>query len=246
MAASLRTQPIATREAVRSRLDPADHGRGRHELELGPTLVDTFLPETHAAGPAAQLLAADAAIRVHDGDPDGALDSCRAILGVARSIGDEPFLTGQFVRMAIGRELAMKSARRVLGQGEPSDGALARLQTLILDELAQPILLHGLKGERAMMTELIRRCGAGAVPIPELSGHDAASVQHGARLDVPPGSGFGTTMNEHSLWNGPTRLSPSRGGRPPSGPRSGRRSGPRLIASSIAVSGSTPDRSLSC
>jgi hypothetical protein len=63
----------------------------------------------------------------------------------------------------------MKSALRVLGQGEPSDAALARLQTLILDELASPLLLHGLRGERAVTAELIRRIRAGEVPIVALS-----------------------------------------------------------------------------
>src|SRR4029079_9187968 len=56
------------------------------------------------------------------------------------------------------------------GQGEPSDAALARLQAVIFDELAQPILLCGLKGERATYTELIRRVGAGEVPISALAG----------------------------------------------------------------------------
>src|SRR6185312_4479431 len=65
--------------------------------------------------------------------------------------------------------LAMNSARRVLGQGEPSDAALARLQSLILDELRQPLLLYGLKGERALMAELTRRIAAGEVPISALS-----------------------------------------------------------------------------
>ena len=50
----------------------------------------------------ARLLQADAAIRAHNGDLDGALDSCRAILGAGRSIGDEPFVISQLVRIAIG------------------------------------------------------------------------------------------------------------------------------------------------
>jgi hypothetical protein len=169
----------AVADALRGELDAHDEGvqiartvavydRGRHELQLGPTLIDTPLPETQAARAAARLLAADAAIRAHGGDLDGALDSCRAILGVGRSIGDEPTLISQLVRVAIG-EVAMKSACRTLGQGEPSDAALARLQALILDELAQPLLLHGLKGERAIMTELIRRVGAGELPIAAIS-----------------------------------------------------------------------------
>src|SRR5205085_7928808 len=137
---------------------------GRHELQIARSpLLDTKLPETHVCPTVARLLGADAAIRAHDGDIDGALDSCRAQLGVARSIGDEPFLMSVAVRLEIGG-WAMKSARRVLGQGEPSDAALARLQAVILDEVAEPILLRGIKGERAAMDELIRRLVDGEVP----------------------------------------------------------------------------------
>jgi hypothetical protein len=133
----------------------------------GPTLIDTPLQETQAARVVARLLAADAAMRAHDGDLDGALDSCRAILNTARSIGDEPFVISQLVRVAIG-SLAMKSTRRVLGQGEPSDAALLRLIASIVNELDEPLLLYGMKGERATLTELIRRLGTGEVSISAL------------------------------------------------------------------------------
>jgi hypothetical protein len=146
----------------------ADYRWGRHELELDPTVNNPPLTETRSVEPVARLLVADAVIRVHDGDLDGALDSCRAILGTGRSIGDEPFLISQLVRIASG-SAATKTTWRVLGQGEPSDAALARLQSLIVDEQTQPLLLYGLKGERATLTELFRRLGTGEVPISALS-----------------------------------------------------------------------------
>ena len=67
-------------------------------------------------------MAADAAIRAHDSDADGALESCRAVFCVGRSIGDEPFLISQLVRVAIGG-VALNSIRRALAQGEPSEQA---------------------------------------------------------------------------------------------------------------------------
>jgi hypothetical protein len=168
-------------DAVRIARTVAGYARGRHELELGPTLFDTPLPETQASRGAARLLRADAALRVHDGDADGALDSCRALLGVGRSIGDEPFLISFLVRVSIGT-LAAQSARRVLGQGEPSDAALARFQALLLDELSQPLLLHGLKGERAVLDEVIRRIAAGEMPISALSDGPQGSAAEGGRM----------------------------------------------------------------
>jgi len=172
-------------EAVQVARTVADYERGRHELEFGPTLIFTRLPETQAARTPARLLAADAAMRAHDGDPDGALDSCRAIIGVGRSIGDEPFEISQLVRIAIG-SVAMQSTRRVIGQGQPSNEALARLQALILDELAQPVMLPGLRGERATMTEVIRRLGTGELPIDALSGDVPKLNLGGSRGVIAP------------------------------------------------------------
>ena len=146
-----------------------DYDRGRHELVLGPTLIDTLLPHIEEVRSVARLLAADAAVRAHEGDLDGALDSCRAILGTARSLGDEPMLVSQLVRSAIDG-VATKSVQRVLGQGQASDAALSRLQTLILDEHAQPLLVVALKGERAFLTEVIRRMEAGQFGISNIGG----------------------------------------------------------------------------
>ena len=85
----------------------------------------------------------------------------------------------------------MKSARRVLGQGEPSDAALARLQALVLDELAQPLLLHGMRGRAGdVSTELIRRLGAGEIPISALSeGAAALRSRRTPTPSSPPGAG---------------------------------------------------------
>ena len=63
-------------------------------LLSGVGFIDTPLPQTQDVRTVARLLMIDAAIRAHDGNPDGALESCSAILGAGRSIGDEPFLIG--------------------------------------------------------------------------------------------------------------------------------------------------------
>jgi hypothetical protein len=76
-------------------------------------------------------------------------------------------LISTLVRIAID-SLAVSSTERVLAQGEPSDGALAQLQALILDEKAQPLLFTGINGERAMMFELIRRVETGEVRLSSL------------------------------------------------------------------------------
>ena len=169
VADSLRGELKTLAEAVKLARTLDGYRRGRHELEIGPTIIDTPLQQTQGSRTVARLLALDAALRAHDGDSDGALDSCRAILGAGRSIGDEPFAISGLVRIAVGA-VALKSARRVLGQGEPSDAVLARLQASVLDELAKPLLVIAMRGERAAHTELIRRVAEGEVPISALSG----------------------------------------------------------------------------
>ncbi len=184
VASALRVELKVRAEALAIARTVRDYRRGRHELVIGPMVIDTLLPETQGARSVARLLEADAAIRANDGDLDGAIDSCRGILATARSIGDEPTLISQLVRSAID-SVAMRSARRVLGQGEPSDAALSRLQAVILDEQAQPFLLVATKGERAMLTELVRRVEAGTIPVSAITGTatpPSAGVRAGNRL----------------------------------------------------------------
>jgi hypothetical protein len=107
------------------------------------------------------------------------------VIGVGRSIGDEPFAISQLVRQAIGA-VGLKAVRRVLGQGEPSDAALARLQAVVLDEMNAPLTLYGMRGERATLTELTRRIGSGELPISSLSSQGSQSAVGGAPSAVAP------------------------------------------------------------
>lgn len=157
----------------------ANYRRGRYELTIGRAVIDTLLSHTNRARTVARLLAADSTMRAYDGDIDGALDSCRAIVATGRSIGDEPFLISQLVRIAI-THLAFKATSRVLGQGDSTDAALARMQELLLDELKQPLLVIAVNGERALSAETIRRIAAGEIAVFELS--DSAGR---SRTDAP-------------------------------------------------------------
>jgi hypothetical protein len=62
----------------------------------------------------------------------------------------------------------MKATQRALAQGEPSEAELARLQALIQDEHAQPLLETGMNGERAFLVELLRRVEGGKVRLSTL------------------------------------------------------------------------------
>jgi hypothetical protein len=180
-----------------SRFDPMN--RSRFKTSYVPVSIpfrlDTLLPETQATQLVGRFLAVDSAIRAQDGDFDGALESCRAILGAARSIGDEPVFISQLVRLSLDHQ-AVGAAERALGQGEPSDAALAQLQTLLLDEFAQPLILHGVRGDRGMYDDLIRKLGLGEVPIAALATGGLSSASGGSshsRL-----ASWGKLMFDHS------------------------------------------------
>ena len=174
-------------EAVQIARTVANYRRGRHELEMRPNLHDIPLPETQAARTAARFLAVERGDPGPRRRPRWRLDSCRAILGTGRSIGDEPFAISHFMRVVIG-SIAMNAIQRALGQGEPSDAALARLQALILDELDQPHLLNALRGERALLVELIRRLGTGELSISKLAEGGAPSDPNAPRGTIAPWS----------------------------------------------------------
>ena len=59
-------------EAVRVARTAANYRRGRHELTVAPLAIETPLPDTDNARFVAKLLSLDAALRAHEGDPDGA------------------------------------------------------------------------------------------------------------------------------------------------------------------------------
>lgn len=147
----------------------ADYRWGRHELDVQPNPLDTPLLETQNARSVARLLRVDAEVLADEGRIDAALGSVRAIFGVGRSIGDEPFLISGLVRFAIST-IGRHSLRRTLALGEASPEALAAVQAVLLEDWAEPMLLTEARGERASFDALLRRVRDGELPISALGG----------------------------------------------------------------------------
>ena len=114
------------------------------------------------------------------------------ILGVSRSIGDEPFLISHLVRVAIDG-LAVRSARRRWARVSHRTLALARLQAQLLDELAQPLILHAMNGERASVHEMLRRLSAGEVWISALGGGSTSTPSRFQARSAPGSSPYSMT-----------------------------------------------------
>jgi cell division protein FtsL len=127
----------------------ADVPNGYQKINWAPDGISTLLPLVQQSRTIAQIASYDATLRTQERDIDGALESCRAALVAGRSVGPCFTLIQGLVRIAI-QAVGLNEVERTLAQGEPSEAALARLQNLLEDELAQSILYEGFRGERGM------------------------------------------------------------------------------------------------
>ena len=159
---ALRAELKRAAAAVADARKLADLPQGRYPITYSPDWISTLLPHAQDAREVARLLEDDAELRAQDGDADGALASCRAALDTGRSLGDEPMLISQLVRMAC-RGVAVGQVQRVLAQGEPSDDALQQVQRLLEKEESEPLLLYGLRGERGGTDRLLEGCQTGKI-----------------------------------------------------------------------------------
>jgi hypothetical protein len=140
--------------------------RGRFYVRYSPDWISTVLDEVQDARGVTNLLAYDALLRAQEQDLAGAMESCHAILNLCRSFDDEPMVIAMLVRVAC-RSVAIRRLERILAQGEPAEADLDRLQKVLEEEEAVPILLHAFRGERAggdllMQSMESGRIGAGA------------------------------------------------------------------------------------
>ncbi len=145
-------------DAIRLR----DKKVGAYPITIAPDPIMTLLPHLNKARDVAALLQYDGYIAAIDGNPNRGLLSARATLGVARSIGDEPFLISQLVRIACAT-VAAQTAMQVFAWGQPSEW-LAELQAELLAEADVPWFQIGIRGERGMLDRVFRGLADGTIP----------------------------------------------------------------------------------
>jgi hypothetical protein len=118
----------------------------------------------------AALLKVDAAVRAHDGDIDESLESVRTGLNVGRSLGDDPFLLCQLIRIACG-SIAVKTLERTLGQGEPSNTPLIKVAKQLAREEAEigPAIRTALRAARAELLLVLEKITNGELSVEELA-----------------------------------------------------------------------------
>jgi hypothetical protein len=133
--------------------------QGRYRVNWALDYITTPLP-CQDARPVFNLLRLDAQLRAQEGDIGGAIVSDLAILNAGRSIGNEPCLISQLVRLA-GENVAIGTLERILAQGQASEECLRNLQSNLEDEALKPLFLYGARGERAGNHRMIEAIEAG-------------------------------------------------------------------------------------
>jgi hypothetical protein len=155
---------------------------GRYDVRWSYWAAETLLASQHARE-ARQLLQMDTGLKSQDGRADGALDSVLAILNASRSVGDEPSIISQLIRMSC-QSTAVHVCERALAQGTPSDAALIMIQNVFLKETEDPLMLYATRGERAHFHRLAKAVRSG-----ETSLATAASA-----AAPTPGGGSGSSV----------------------------------------------------
>jgi hypothetical protein len=79
----------------------ADLPKGRHPITYKRDFISTLLPTQQNSRSLMTLLQFDVMLQAQDGDLKGALRSCPALLNTARSLGDEPLLISQLIRIPV-------------------------------------------------------------------------------------------------------------------------------------------------
>jgi hypothetical protein len=135
------------------------HGR----LALTPTTdhYTTLIPDHQDMRLVFELLRHDAMFRAHQGDPDGALESCMALRNAVRVFDGDPFIISFLIRL-VGDSMLVDSLERTLAQGHPTEAPLKEMQERLRTERddMRGQWIQAVRGDRAMFHrffELVRQ-----------------------------------------------------------------------------------------
>jgi hypothetical protein len=162
-------------QSLRIALQLAHMPNGRHPIEYKKNPIQTLLNSQDKTRRTAALLRYPAFVRAQENDMHAAMIACRAIINAGRSLGDEPLLISQIIRIA-NVTTGYLSTERVLAQGEPNPEDLLELQRLLETEDAHPTRRIMLRGERGMQHAIFTAVESGDVSLDEFSGNSPGSV----------------------------------------------------------------------
>jgi hypothetical protein len=152
--------------AIRAARELGCFPNGRFPIELGTNPLRTAFPDIQPWRESLSVLALDAEYLKQQGRTAEALMSLRTMFIACRAFRDEPFLFCQYARAGL-VGVATRRLERLLGTAQPTEG-LAELSVLLEQVSSDPLIVPGLRGERALLSVLFDRLASGQVPLAEL------------------------------------------------------------------------------
>jgi hypothetical protein len=149
-------------------------GEGNFNIKVSPDWLSTNLEPLQRCRGVMYMLSNDAMLRAEDEDAAGAMESCRALLVAARSIGNEPYLIAALVRYA-GHAITVDALERTLAQTEPPLAQLEAMQRLLALEIEAPIFVEAIRGERAGVDRMMLTVHQGKVKVSTIMGSSGNS-----------------------------------------------------------------------
>jgi hypothetical protein len=137
---------------------------GRQKIQYSADWFGTRMEDQQKARHVGIILQMDVVILIHRREMEKAWNSNRALLNSARSLGDEPILISNLIRIAMDR-VAIRNAERMLGQGELTRPQLEEQQKTLEEEAQVPLILFGMRGERAGIHHLLTKFESGEFPL---------------------------------------------------------------------------------
>lgn len=144
-----------------------DQPRGYLPISWSKDWIFTPGPPVQSFRTLAQLLQWDGRLRAEEGDLEGAVRSFQALLNDGSALRDVPHLAAQLVHIAI-QSMAVGQLEHVLAQGELPEATLGALQARLEEEAAVPVVLIGVRGERAGIDRLFQALQNGDVSVSTL------------------------------------------------------------------------------
>src|SRR5262245_38786701 len=171
LAGALRKHALSVEKARKLR----DFPQGRFpSFPLAPDIL-------HRPGDAEQarrislLLWFDTLYRCHEGNYADAWSSAVVLLHAGRSLGDEPVLRSQALRMST-RFLAVMGMERVLGHGAIDALPLKQARQILEEEIACKLTAIGLRGERAAQHRFYSEVRNGNADFDAFPAHEKKSI----------------------------------------------------------------------
>jgi len=129
--------------------------------------VMTLLPHLSSVRQAARLLDLEAIQYTEKQQPQFAVDSVVASLGVSRSLDQEPTLISYLVHIAC-EGMALASLERILNRMPLTDEQLSKLAARVQESVNQQAFTRAFAGERCMHIDVFQGLRMGKIPFNEI------------------------------------------------------------------------------